>query len=359
VISHAPAWKRPSPGGEVVLSLADPKRRLRRVRLVQELWRPRVGPEFVRIDGGRAWELHIRLPDVHRMEYRLELTDADGDTAVVCDPENPLRAPGPFGEKSVLELPGYQQPAWVASTPAAGRVKAVEIRSRTLGTTVAVTIWSPEKARRDEALPLLVVHDGPEYSAYSQLVQFLDAGREAGELPLLRAALLPPVERNRDYSASARYARALALEILPRLEPHAPTGRGTRKRAGMGTSLGALAMLHVHRLYPDALGGLFLQSGSFFRQRYDRHELDFPHFGRISRFVGRVLAARAWDTPVPVAMTCGAVEENLANNGALRAALAAQGYDVTLELTRDAHNWIAWRDAFEPHLRGFLQQLWA
>ena len=58
-------------------------------------------------------------------------------------------------------------------------------------------------------------------------------------------------------------------------------------------------------------------------------------------------------------MTCGTAEENLANNGALRAALAAQGYDVTLELARDAHNWIAWRDAFEPHLRGFLQRLWA
>jgi enterochelin esterase-like enzyme len=358
MIGHAPAWKRLSPGGVAVLSLTDPERRLRRVRLVQELWRPRVGPDFVRVDDGGAWELRIQLPDVDRMEYRLELTDADGGTDVACDPENPLRTPGPFGEKSVLELPGYQEPAWLAATRAVGRATAVEIRSRTLGTTVAVTIWSPPEARSGQALPLLVVHDGQEYREYSQLVQFLDAGRGAGELPLLRAALLPPVERNRDYSASARYARALAREILPRLELHAPTG-GTRERAGMGTSLGALAMLHAHRAYPEAFGGLFLQSGSFFRQRYDRYELAFPHFGRISRFVGRVLAAHAWDTPVPVTMTCGTAEENLANNSALREALAAQSYDVTLELVRDAHNWIAWRDAFEPHLRGFLQRLWA
>ena len=253
--SHAPAWKRPSPGGEFVLSLADPERRLRKVRLVQELWRPRVGPEFVRVDGGRAWELHIRLPDVDRMEYRLELTDADGSTAVACDPENPLRAPGPFGEKSVLELAAYREPAWLSPAPSAGRVTAAEIRSRTLGTTVSVTIWSPPEAHPGRELPLLVVHDGPEYHEYSQLVHFLDAGLVAGELPLLRAALLPPVDRNRDYSASARYARALAREILPRLEPHAPTGGAVRGRAGMGTSLGALAMLHAHRAIPTPSAG--------------------------------------------------------------------------------------------------------
>ena len=55
----------------------------------------------------------------------------------------------------------------------------------------------------------------------------------------------------------------------------------------MGASLGALAMLHAHRMHPDLFGGLFLQSGSFFRQRLDRYERGFPRFGRISRFVGR------------------------------------------------------------------------
>jgi enterochelin esterase-like enzyme len=357
-MSHVRARERPAAGEEVVLSLADPERLLRRVRLVQELWRPRVGPKFVRVDGRTVWQLPLRLPDVDRMEYKLELTRADGAVEIECDPGNPLRAPGPFGAKSVLELPAYRQPAWLLFEPPAGRTKTLEIPSRTLGATVALTIWSPPGIRWDRPLPLLVVHDGVEYREYSQLVQFFEAGRAAGDLPFFRAALLHPLRRNRDYSASVRYARALAHEILPRLERHAPTAGGRRPRAGMGTSLGALAMLHAHRTHPDAFGGLFLQSGSFFRQRYDRHEVDFPHFSRISRFVGRVLAATVWEAPVPVTMTCGTVEENLANNRAVRAALAAQGYDVTFELVRDAHNWIAWRDAFEPHLLAFLQRLW-
>ena len=57
-------------------------------------------------------------------------------------------------------------------------------------------------------------------------------------------------------------------------------------------------------------------------------------------------------------MTCGSVEENLANNRAVAAALAAQDYDVTLEEHPDAHNWIAWRDVLDPHLVALLQKVW-
>ena len=32
---------------------------------------------------------------------------------MICDPANPQRAPGGFGEKSVLELAGYRPPEWL------------------------------------------------------------------------------------------------------------------------------------------------------------------------------------------------------------------------------------------------------
>src|SRR5205814_1848641 len=81
----------------------------------------------------------------------------------------------------------------------------------------------------------------------------------------------------------AAYARALttALDEL--------TGRGRGRRVGLGASLGALALLHAHRLEPGAFSALFLQSGSFFRRRTDRQEAGFGRFARVDRFVGSVL----------------------------------------------------------------------
>src|SRR6185437_1819198 len=81
-----------------------------RVALAHELRQPRVVP-FDRREG--LWELRLDRPPVDRVEYLLELQHADGRTEWVTDPANPLRAPGAFGEKSVVEFPEYAAPSWV------------------------------------------------------------------------------------------------------------------------------------------------------------------------------------------------------------------------------------------------------
>ena len=150
---------------------------------------------------------------------------------------------------------------------------------------------------------MLVAHDGPEYAEHSSLLTLL-----AG-LPPLRATLIGPVDRNETYSASARYARALADEILPALPP-APV------RIGLGASLGALALFHAHRRYPDSFDALFLQSGSFFR-RAESYERNFPRYERIARFVGGIHRNRPVRA-IPVVLGCGTVEENLAGEPGAR-----------------------------------------
>jgi enterochelin esterase-like enzyme len=119
-----------------------------------------------------------------------------------------------------------------------------------------------------------------------------------------------------------------------------------------------VAMLHAHRAHPASFGGLLLQSGSFFHHRYDRHDLGFEHFQRVRRFMDRVHAAREWDQPVPVVITCGGVEPNLPNNRAAWRALCRQGYPAGFVTARDAHNWTAWRDLLDPHLATLLRELW-
>jgi enterochelin esterase family protein len=126
----------------------------------------------------------------------------------------------------------------------------------------------------------------------------------------------------------------------------------------MGASLGALAMLHAHRRH-DVLGGLFLQSGSFFTPETDAQEMGFARFGRIAPFVRGVLRTRAFSRPVPTVITCGAEEENLANNRLVAAALERQNYPLRFVEDLDMHNYTAWRDTLDPHLTDLLAALWA
>jgi enterochelin esterase family protein len=320
-------------------TLSDPDRALRRVELVHELVRPRRIP-FER--RGDEFGLELPRPPANRLEYLLEIEERDGGTQFLPDPDNPLQAPGPFGAKSVIEFPEYHRPAWVDDDESpAGSLGQVTLRGRLR---VNAIVWTAAEAT-DGPLPLLLVHDGPEYAEYSSLLRLLDHLVAFGELPPFRAALLPPpLNRNETYSASARYARALVQDWLPQLQPY--EGRPVL----MGASLGGLAALHAHWTHPEAFSGLFLQSGSFFRRRLDPQESGSQRFARITRFVSRVFGGRGDVERIPVTLTCGTAEENLGNNRAVAAALQRQGWPAVLVEHPDAHNWTSWRDSFHPHL---------
>jgi len=343
----------------VTFGYADPDHRLAGVRLVQDVRVPGDRPDLTRTADG--WSLTLPRPPVWRLEYRLELRRDSRHGVVreeVCDPANALRAAGAFGDKSVLEFADYRRPAWLDATSvgaAPGAQTEIRIPSRYLRAEVGVRLWAPVDAAPTERLPLLVAHDGPEYDALSGLTTYAAAMLAAGRLPRHRIALLAPGERDEWYSASVSYARALALAVLPALRRRVAVEGPV---VGMGASLGALAALHAQRRHPDLFGGLFLQSGSFFDRRLDPQERGFARYGRITRFVAdtrrRTLAAQ----PVPATLTCGELEENLDNNRDMAATLDEQGYRVGLVELPDVHNYVAWRDAFDPHLTALLAGVW-
>ncbi len=336
----------------VEFSVADPK--LEEVALLHELRRPR-RVEFGPL--GDTWRLVFPRPAAERLEYMFELTYSTGRRAVEPDPANPLRAPGPFGDKSVVEFPGYEPPAWVADEDSArGTLTELPLASVRLRTTVPALLWSAADTDPERPLPLLIVHDGPEYAQFSSLVRLLDHLVDFGEVPELRAALVPPPgNRNEMYSASARYANALAADLVPGVVAQAPTNRPP---VLLGASLGALAGLHAHFRNPGLFGGLVLQSGSFFRRRFDSYESGFGRFARITRFVGQVHGRRGFAPRIPTAITCGTAEENLDNNRALADALDRRGWDVRTTWHPDAHNWISWRDSLHPHLAELMLRAW-
>jgi enterochelin esterase-like enzyme len=337
----------------VLLRLADPDERYAAVRLCPDL--PLSDGERAYARHGREWRLELDRPPVARLEYELEVVDRDGHRERLCDPGNPHRAPGAFGDKSVLLLPGYSAPRWLEDGGVPGSTKELEVRGRGLGATIRMSIWSPRDSDPAEPLPLLAAHDGPEYDRLAALTRFAAVAIRAGKLPRHRVALLAPGERDEWYSASARYAGALVRDVLPAIRA-AVAVRGSP--AGMGTSLGAVAMLHAQRRHSGVFGALFLQSGSFFTPRFDAHEARFPRYQRIVRFVRATLLQKAHPDPVPVALTCGSAEENVHNNRLMALALSTQGYAASLSEVPDMHNYTAWRDAFEPHLTGLLARTW-
>src|SRR5689334_1744996 len=123
----------------VVLRLDDPDSRYTAVRLASDLHLSHEQRSFAR--NGTGWVLEVELPDVLRLEYKLEVDHPDGGTEHILDPGNDKTAPGAFGDKSVLELTGYEAPAWLSEAQAVpGRYDEAEIRGRGLGGTVAVRV---------------------------------------------------------------------------------------------------------------------------------------------------------------------------------------------------------------------------
>jgi enterochelin esterase family protein len=329
----------------LLFRLKDPDRQLSGVRLAAHLDLAQDRRDFDYADG--EWRLQLDRPALWRLEYLLELHHRDGRTELVGDPENPRRVGGAFGDKSVVECPDYREPGWLDRPAAPGRWQDLVIPAPALKGLVNARIWSPE-APTDR---ILVAHDGPEYDRLASLGHY----SAAAEVPPHHLVLLAPGERNEWYSANPGYAWALVGEVLPRVREVVGNDGPT---VGMGASLGGLAMLHAQRRYPGAFAGLFLQSGSFFLPRFDRHESGFQRYLRIVRFVGRVTRDADRAVPVSTVLTCGLVEENRHNNREMARTLARQGYPVTLAEVPDAHNYTAWRDAFDPHLTRLLRTVW-
>ena len=134
----------------VTFRVPDPDAALQDVRLYQEVQRPRVGPSFTRVEGTATWELDFPRPAVDRMEYQLALRYPGAGPVLLPDPANPLRADGPFGEKSVVEFPGYHPPAWLARTGRrpAPATTGLAVPSRVLGARVPVEVWRSPGGRR-------------------------------------------------------------------------------------------------------------------------------------------------------------------------------------------------------------------
>jgi enterochelin esterase family protein len=311
------------------------------------------GPRELRRDAD-GWVLDLPRPALQRLEYRFAVARGDA-VEVVLDPTNPVTVRTAFGERSVFEMPGYAPPWWLTAPAVEGRLDPLTLAGET-SHEVPVTVWSPADLGDDEPAPLLLVHDGPEYDQLAGITAYSAALVVAGHLPPHRVALAHPVIRDAWYSGSPQYLRTIADAGLDGLgERYAVRG----PVVVVGASLGGLTALLLGLLAAPRVGGVYTQSGSFFQVRHDDAESGYRYFGRISRLVQAVLDTRHTEHPLTVGMSCGSLEENVANNRDMAAALRRAGHDVTLREVPDLHNYTAWRDALDPGLTDVLRSVWA
>lgn len=303
------------------------------VRVVADV--PLAVTELVAHDG--CWTVTCPRPGVDRLEYQMQRFGGSTADTEIPDPSNPRVLPNPFGDRSELRFPDYRAPGWL-TRPITGRVR--QVRSGT-------SMWAPNDLEDHVAAPMLVVHDGTDFVARGSLLNWATARAAAAPFRLL--LLDPwPDRRAECYAANEEYGRSLAHEIIPA----ACHFVSTSMVVGWGASLGALALLDVHRRFPQVLQALVVQSGSFFTRELDPQEGAWAFFGHVCEAVEEI--EKYGVRPLPVALTCGTAEENLANNQRMAATLTGFGADVTVHLIRDGHTMVGFRDAWSPAVDDLL-----
>lgn len=310
-------------------------------------WVLTADPEFELVD--QHWTYRLDRPAADRFDYRLVL-QGSGTDGPVLDPTNPRRLEHAFGDRSEIQFPEYVPPAWLGVTPG-GRTEQLSLSRGDLDRPVPTRLWSPAGLAPQEPAPLLVAHDGTDLAENGSLLAW--AAHRAADRPL-RVALLdaPDGCRDRWYAANPGYARHLATVLLPALRNRVTVSAVV----GLGASLGGLAMLGLQRAHPAALDALALQSGTFLTPDLDPQETGYGPFAQVCRAV-KDYASQAPMRTVPTLMTCGAIEENLANNRQMAEALARQGYPVRWVVNPDGHTVIGWRDVWAPHLDALVAEV--
>jgi len=304
---------------------------------------------FQRVEGSDFWYLEIELPELSRVEYKIEKVNGD-HVEWIMDPLNPRVARDPFGANSVCHGEGYEVPEWSLPDPEAraGTIDELRLPSRVLGGKRRVVLYLPARFRRGRRYPLLVVHDGADYLRYAALQTVLDNLIHRQEIRPLVAALTVPEDRNAEYAAHEGHAEYLSTELVPELERRLPLIPNASSRGLVGASFGAVAALSTAWRYPDFWGRLLLQSGSFAFSDIGEHRRG-PLFDPVAEFVNAFRENPGRPTE-KVYLSCGTYESLIYENRSMVPLLQSTGMEMRYVEVRDGHNWENWRDRLREGL---------
>lgn len=304
---------------------------------------------FQRVPETDLWHVSLELPEMSRVEYKIERVTGD-DHEWIMDPLNPRLAHDPYGANSVCYGAGYRTPPWTRPDPEAraGTLDELVVPSRVFGEDRRLRVYLPARFRRSSRYPLLIAHDGEDYLRFAELQVVIDNLIHRLEIPSMIVALSQPGDRLREYGADPRHARHLTEELVPALESAFPLISRPSARGLMGASFGGVAALYTAWRTPGFYGRLLLQSGSFAFSDIGEHQRG-PAFDSVAEFVNRFREAPGQPTE-KVFVSCGIYESLIYENRSLVPLLQATPMDVRYVEARDGHNWDNWRDRLREGL---------
>ncbi len=179
-----------------------------------------------------------------------------------ADPANPHKVGPEGGEQSILTTAGWQSPAHLRQpTGERGRIEKLQWQSELLGNEREVQVYLPPGyGEGTERYPLLVVHYGDQALSEGEVDKSLDNLIGDRVAPLI-AAFVPRAHWS-EYGGSGtkEYVRALARELIPRLDGSFRTRPEASSRAVMGAGSAGFASVFAALHHPDTFSRAAAQS---------------------------------------------------------------------------------------------------
>ncbi len=334
---------------EVLFVYRDPDHSVRDVRLVHHISRLDRAPRFEQIPEFGLFFLHLVLPRCARMEYTFGIRYKSGREEIRTDPLNPEVAWCPFGPKSVVTTRGYRKPTWAGyrENIQRGRVIPHYLDSRIMGDRRIFSVYLPAAQTENGKYPLLMLHDGGDYKNFAGLIDILDNLNSDGMIEPFIAVLTEPGNRNEEYSCTPQHPAYLITELLPWINNKYPIDISRENIALMGCSFGAVASVYAAYHYPEVVGKLLIQSGSFVFQDVVRANGVFEpldEFDRITLFLETEYFPDGPRKKLKVFQSCGTFEQILYYNQNFASEMKRLGHEIEYRESHDGHNWISWRD---------------
>ena len=299
---------------------------------------------LLRVQGTDLFVLNMSFPNATRAEYKFVV-----DSNWVLDPLNPRTAMGGFGKNSEICLPGYRPPPDVGfrTDIPHGSIDTINFKSRLLGCSHPVMIYTPPGPRSDTTMPVLYVTDGGEYLERTSIANVLDnliADRRVPPVtgvfvdPRLRLDAPATNRRMTEYAMSDTFVNFLTEELRPFLATTYHIASAPARTGILGASMGGLISTYAALRRPEVFGLCAAQSPAYQIGK-----------GTIFNFIksGNAFGTRFY-------LETGTMHDAESMSRRMRDALVRAGFTVRYIEVPEGHNWKNW----SGHLSDILTTFW-